>query len=127
VCFVDAYNGWAVGDSGLILRTRTGGVVTSIEKEGQEREQPVMYALFQNYPNPFNPTTTIIYELPKQSQVTVRLYDILGREVAMLVNEVKEPGRHTMQLDASNLASGVYLYRMQAGSFVNVKKLIVLK
>ena len=83
--------------------------------------------LFQNYPNPFNPTTVIRYELPQASEVKLVVYDVLGREVAVLVNERKLPGRYTVKFDATGVASGVYFYRLQAGSFVEVRKLVVLK
>ena len=89
---------------------------------------PTGYTLFQNYPNPFNPKTTIEYEVPEKSFVTIKIYDILGREVQTLVNnEEKVRWRYKIQFDASTLASGVYFYRIQAGSFVNTKKMMVLK
>ena len=92
------------------------------------------YALEQNYPNPFNPGTTIRYQLPKDGLVTLKIYDILGSEIATLVNEEKIAGKYEVNFDASNLASGVYVYRiaihsgkLQAGEFVNSKKMILLK
>ena len=88
---------------------------------------PVRFALRQNYPNPFNPTTVVSYELPQASEVKLVVYDVLGREVAVLVNERKLPGRYTVKFDATGVASGVYFYRLQAGSFVEVRKLVVLK
>jgi hypothetical protein len=80
------------------------------------------YRLEQNYPNPFNPTTNITYVLPKAENVSLKVYDVLGREVATLVNEVKPAGAYTVPFNASNLASGVYFYKLQAGSFVQTKK-----
>ncbi len=88
---------------------------------------PNVYNLAQNYPNPFNPTTTIQYSIPQGSNVTLKVYDILGNEVAALVNEEKERGVYTVNFDASHLASGMYLYRLQAGSFVETKKMILIK
>jgi len=88
---------------------------------------PSHFALEQNYPNPFNPNTTILYELPKVSQVTLSVYDLLGREVAVLVNEMKLPGNYEVRFDASGLVSGVYLYRLNAGSFVQTRKMVVVK
>ncbi len=85
------------------------------------------YALSQNYPNPFNPGTTISYALPKASHVTLALYNALGQLVSTLVNRSEEPGLHEVKVDGSGLASGVYIYRIQAGSFVQSKKLILLK
>jgi hypothetical protein len=88
---------------------------------------PTNLALFQNYPNPFNPSTTINYELPKSSEVRLSVFDILGREVSVLVNERREAGVHEVKFDSSNLASGVYFYRLQAGNFVQSKKLVIVK
>jgi hypothetical protein len=85
------------------------------------------YSLTQNYPNPFNPSTVISYQLPAGSFVTLKVYDILGREVATLVNEVKPPGTYTVRFDASGLASGVYVYRLTAGDFVQTCKMLVIK
>jgi hypothetical protein len=89
---------------------------------------PTGYTLFQNYPNPFNPKTNIEYEVPEKSLVTIKIYDILGREVQTLVNkEEKVRWRYKVVFDASTLASGVYFYRLQAGSFTETKKMILLK
>jgi hypothetical protein len=107
--------------------------------------QPVAYALEQNYPNPFNPTTNIQFTIVlaqggsasakktadgsggNRQLTSVKVYDVLGREVATLVNEVKEPGTYTVKLDASALASGVYFYRLQAGQYVECRKMVVMK
>lgn len=83
--------------------------------------------LFENYPNPFNPTTTIRYQLPTPGQVTLKVYDVLGREVATLVNEVKQPGTYTEQWDAGAVASGVYFYQLNVGNHVSTRKMFVLK
>jgi hypothetical protein len=85
------------------------------------------YALFQNYPNPFNPTTTINYQLPQTGNVTLKIYDILGREVATLVNEQKNQGRYSVNFDASSLASGVYIYRIKVNDYVCSKKMLMIK
>ncbi|RPH37627.1 T9SS C-terminal target domain-containing protein [bacterium] len=89
--------------------------------------RPVSFALEQNYPNPVNPSTAINYRLPVTAQVKLVVYDLLGREVAVLVDDQKAPGTHQVEWKASGLASGVYLYRMQAGNFVEAKRLVVLK
>jgi len=89
--------------------------------------RPKEFVLQQNYPNPFNPTTVINYVVPQTSPVSIKLYDLTGQEVAVLVNEVKESGTYRVTLDAKNLASGVYIYRMIAGDFTSVKKMNVLK
>jgi hypothetical protein len=96
---------------------------------GVEDEDNVVlsYELAQNYPNPFNPVTQIQYSLEQSSNVTLRVFDILGREVATLINENQNAGRHVVNFDASNFASGIYLYRLEAGSFVQVKKMILMK
>jgi|GEM_PF-1528520 len=90
---------------------------------------PSKYQIFQNYPNPFNPTTIINYSVPKTSLVTIKLYDVLGREIETLVNEEKKPGSYSVQLSAvsSQLSSGVYFYKMEAGGFSETKKLILMK
>ncbi len=88
---------------------------------------PKSYSLSQNFPNPFNPTTVIGYELPVNSQVNLKIYDVLGREVQTLVNEREDAGGHSAHFNASNLPSGVYFYRLQAGSFGMVKKMVLLR
>lgn len=89
--------------------------------------KPIEYSLNQNYPNPFNPTTTISYSIPEKSFVTVRVYNMLGNEVASLVNAQIEAGQHNVKFDASGLGSGVYFYTLKAGSFSATKKLMLLK
>ena len=88
---------------------------------------PKEFALFDNYPNPFNPTTTIEYAIPKASFVVLKIYDIIGEEVASLVNEQKPGGNYSVKFDASNLSSGIYFYRITSGNFMATKKLILLK
>jgi hypothetical protein len=88
---------------------------------------PLVYALEQNYPNPFNPLTKIEFSIPANSDVTLKIYSILGQEVATLVNESLKIGRHAVSFDASKYASGVYLYRITAGQFVSTKKMLLLK
>ena len=88
---------------------------------------PTTFALYQNYPNPFNPVTTIRYQLPKESKVVIKIYDMLGSEVMELLNEQKELGIYEVDFNASNLSSGIYLYKLQAGDFVESKKMILLK
>jgi len=81
----------------------------------------------QNYPNPFNPSTKISYQIPTKNLVTLKVYDILGREVATLVNAQQNAGQYVATFDGSRLASGVYFYRIQAGTYINTKKLLLLK
>ena len=85
------------------------------------------YNLFQNYPNPFNPATIISYSIPETDLVTLKVYDVLGNEVATLVSENKPVGSYEIEFDGSELTSGVYFYRLQAGSFIETKKMILMK
>jgi hypothetical protein len=93
----------------------------------EETNSPGRFVLLQNYPNPFNPSTTIKYELPRASQVTLTVYDILGREVSVLVNEKKGVGVHEVKFDGSGLSSGVYFYRLRDGDFIQTRKLLLLR
>ncbi len=83
--------------------------------------------MIQNFPNPFNPSTTIYYSIPELSFVTLKVYDVLGNEIVTLVNEEKSIGTHTIEFDATALPSGIYFYRIQAGSFVETKKMVLMK
>ena len=103
---------------------RVYGLPVSVD---DEKIIPVSYLLYQNYPNPFNPVTTISYTIPAQTNVEIKVFDILGREVKTLVNEFKTTGFHKIEFDASSLASGVYLYRIKTDDFISVKKMILMK
>ena len=92
-----------------------------------EIEIPKEYTLFNNYPNPFNPITTINYQLPKSGSVTLKIFDILGKEVKTLVNEQKEMGKYTVQFDASSLASGMYVYQLRVNDYTSTKKMLLVK
>lgn len=98
-------------------------LITSI----QDLSAPGGYYLAQNYPNPFNPSTVINYNVVSAGQVTLKLYNIVGKEIASLVNEYKEPGNYYYEFNGKNLTSGVYLYKFQSGNFVSVKKMILMK
>lgn len=115
-----------IGNNGTIDDTLYINNTVDVEDRGSLLS-PDSYNLTQNYPNPFNPVTTIQYSIPQRSNVTLKVYDIIGNEVATLVNEEKERGVFSVRFDASNLASGIYFYRLQAGSFVETKKMILLK
>ncbi len=88
---------------------------------------PVSYSLSQNYPNPFNPSTKITYSIATAGMVSLKIYDILGREITTLVNEEKPVGKFEVNFNANHLASGVYFYQIKAGSFIQSKKMILLK
>jgi hypothetical protein len=91
---------------------------------------PANFSLSQNYPNPFNSTTIIEYQVPNagtQNFVSIRVYDLLGREIAILANELKPAGSYIIQWNASFLPSGIYFYRLSAGKFTETKKLVLLK
>jgi hypothetical protein len=99
-------------------------LVTDVDKPN---EMPTLFSLAQNYPNPFNPVTTISYELPVNSYVTLILTDVLGREVTRLVDDPQEAGYKSVTIDASSLASGIYLYRIIAGKFTATKRMLLIK
>ena len=88
---------------------------------------PDLYCLYQNYPNPFNPSSTIRYSIQKAGYVTIKVYDILGREIAILVNEFKPSGEYEIHLNGANLSSGIYYYQMRSGDFVDAKKFMLMK
>jgi hypothetical protein len=98
-----------------------------VSVDDEDFVMPTTYSLSQNYPNPFNPVTTIQFSLPENCNIRLVLYDILGREVKEIVKGEYEPGYHKVVLDASNLASGVYFYRLEAGKFANSRKLMIMK
>lgn len=104
---------------------KTGAaLISSISKN---KEFPTENILNQNYPNPFNPSTTISYSLPKVGFVQLKVYDLLGREVAILVNKEQVKGNYKINFDASHLTSGIYFYKLQTGNFIETKKLILLR
>ena len=88
---------------------------------------PAKFILNQNYPKPFNPTTNIKYSITKSGLVTLKIYNVLGQEVATLVNQDQRPGNYVVDFNASNLASGVYMYRLESGNYSLTKKMVLLK
>jgi hypothetical protein len=110
--------------SNIFLVTGCGGLIT---ETGNTSNIPGNYSLKQNYPNPFNPVTKIDYALPKNGFVTLKVYDMLGREVVSLVNETKAAGNYSVDFNASSLTSGVYFYRLEVNSFVDTKKMMLVK
>ncbi|HEY7752045.1 MAG TPA: YCF48-related protein [Ignavibacteriaceae bacterium] len=120
--FLDPLTGYAVGDSGIILKLDP--LAVTVEQEISSVRE---FELFQNYPNPFNPTTNIGFRISDFGFVSLTIYDVLGREVAALVNEEKQPGNYETVFDASGHSAGIYFYRLKAGSFVQTKKMVYLK
>ncbi len=102
-----------------------GGTVTGDIEEVET--VPTEFALYQNYPNPFNPSTLIKYEVPEKSFVSIRVYDLLGEELATLVNEEKSAGSYDVNFDAGQLSSGFYIYTIKAGNFTSTKKMMLMK
>lgn len=128
ISFTNANTGNVVGDGGIILRTTTGGTVTSVKgRQNSKVQLSEQFALEQNYPNPFNPSTTISFNLSTKSFVKLKIFDIIGREVATLINGEMSAGNHSQQWNAMNMSTGVYFYQLQAGSFSETKKLIIIK
>ncbi|HUI30080.1 MAG TPA: T9SS type A sorting domain-containing protein [Candidatus Acidoferrales bacterium] len=125
-CSVNCGKYVLVGTLGGILRRQMSQVYTAVDSKSAV-EIPKDYSLEQNYPNPFNPSTTITYKLPVASPVTMKLYDALGRLVGTLVDERQNAGDHSVKFDGSNLPSGVYFCRLEAGVFHDTKKLLLLK
>ena len=126
----------AIAGTNLVAGTGSGvwsrplsEMVTSVQR--QSTHLPTQFSLDQNYPNPFNPATTMSFVISHQSFVTLKVYDMLGEQVATLVNEVKQPGEYTVRWNAASatggLPSGVYFYRLQAGSFTETKKLLLIR
>lgn len=111
-------------EAGVVYTFTINSTLTAI---GDETGLPQEYSLGQNYPNPFNPATMIRYDVKETGHVSLKIYDMIGNEVATLVNETKQAGRYDVSFDASGLASGVYLYKMQAGSFTMTRKLVLMK
>jgi hypothetical protein len=113
--------GWAVGAGGTILGMGLVGI------SGNNNEVPHEYNLMQNYPNPFNPVTNISFSIPKAGHVELKIYDVLGREAATIVNEFKQAGNYTVNFNASSFSSGVYFYTIKSGDFTGTKKMVLVK
>lgn len=123
--YVNVWRYSGTAGSYSILASRSS--VVSVENEPAVNGIPTEFALEQNYPNPFNPSTTIRYALPTNEYVRLAVYNTLGQEVAVLVNGEQKAGEHTIPFDGANLNSGVYLYRLQANSFVSIRRMVLVK
>ncbi|MBK7631131.1 MAG: family 10 glycosylhydrolase [Ignavibacteriales bacterium] len=122
---------YLVADAVMIMINRKLSpevVVTNVEEEKENNvSQPTEFRLEQNYPNPFNPSTSINYSISSRQFVTLKVYDILGKEVAILVNEEKPAGNYVVEFNATNFTSGVYFYQLKSGSFIQTKKMVLLR
>jgi hypothetical protein len=107
--------------------SEVGTFIVNITSVDEGNELPVEFSLKQNFPNPFNPVTNIKYSIKERSQVGLVLYDILGREIKVLINEEQDAGHYNIEFNAGNLASGIYLYKLKAGDFVETKKMVLMK
>jgi hypothetical protein len=107
----------------IVLKTAT----TAIGIISNEKQVPQDFKLYQNYPNPFNPVTRISYDIPKRGMVSLKIYNVIGQIIMQAVNEVKEAGSYTYEFDALNLPSGVYYYEIRSGSFLDTRKMVVIK
>ncbi|MGE5430827.1 MAG: T9SS type A sorting domain-containing protein [Syntrophomonadaceae bacterium] len=117
-----------VNDMDYYLLSSGHDKVQKPEQEIVESEiAPVEYALSQNFPNPFNPSTVINYQIPKASKVTLKVYDMLGKEVATLIDGYKEMGSYSVQFNASSLPSGIYIYEIRTNEFIKSGKMMLLK
>ena len=131
IVFTDENHGWLLGrepggSNDHLYYTKNGGMGGFVNVD-DENEIPQKIYLSQNYPNPFNPTTTIKYQIPERSFVTIKVYDVLGNEIETLVNEEKPIGTYELTWYADNLPSAIYFYRLQAGDFIQTKKMILLR
>ena len=129
--FADQNNGWLLGKSNLnhyIYRTNNGGQggIVSVENNG-ENHFANEFVLEQNYPNPFNPTTNIKFQIAISGFVSLKVYSILGSEIATLVNEEKLAGNYEIEFSATDLPSGIYFYQLQTGEFIQTMKMVYLK
>ncbi len=123
---IDKYgNKWIGTISGGLAVYKENGIVTSNQEPAFSK--PSEFHLFQNFPNPFNPATTIQFSVPEKDYVTIKVFDIMGREVTTLVNEYKASGEYKVEFNASDLPSGIYFYKLQSGDFISSRKLILLK
>jgi hypothetical protein len=120
-------NKWIGTYGGGLAVYREGGVILPVEVKNESNEIPTKFSLYQNYPNPFNPSTTIEFYIPERTNVKLVIYDILGREIETLIDKELEPGKYKINFTATNLPSGVYFYRLQAGNFIEQKKMILIK
>lgn len=122
-----AYTGFTSGTNQTSRANTCFVINTQMSASQNSNIIPNTYSLSQNYPNPFNPVTRISFDIPKQGMVTMKVFDLLGREIKTLVNDIKAPGRYSVDFDGTELSSGVYFYRIESNSFTDVKRMILIK
>jgi hypothetical protein len=131
--FINVWTGYVCGDSGVVLKTTNGGLTFV---NNYSNNIPETFSLSQNFPNPFNPSTKIKFDIPPlnlplsggdRDGVILIVYDILGREVATLVNQKLTPGTYEINWDAANFPSGIYFYSLLSGDFTETKKMVLVK
>jgi photosystem II stability/assembly factor-like uncharacterized protein len=122
IYFINANSGWAVGQNGVVI-----GIGVPVKVEPQVSEIPREFKLYQNYPNPFNPVTTIKFQVSRYSHVKLTVYDILGKEIEVLVNKDLNAGNYSIEWKADNFPSGIYFYKMKAYNFSETKKILLIK
>ncbi|HSL88321.1 MAG TPA: T9SS type A sorting domain-containing protein [Ignavibacteriaceae bacterium] len=111
-------------NDGWVTYSIVDSIVTNVDNQ---QSLPTQFILYQNYPNPFNPATVISYQLPVNGNVTLKVYDLLGKEVAVLVDEYKPAGKYEVEFDASQISSGVYDYKLTAGDFTQTNKMVLIR
>jgi hypothetical protein len=134
VCFNSdstGFNMWYTGAEAAAFAGNIGYATAPIDPVGidndEKNNKPDNFVLYQNFPNPFNPSTTIQYTISETGLVSLRIYNLLGEDVATLVNEEKPAGNHEVEFNAASLSSGLYFYKLQSGSFIEIKKMILMK
>jgi photosystem II stability/assembly factor-like uncharacterized protein len=121
VHFTSSTNGYVVGNGKTLIKF---GELTSVENE---EELPTEFSLSQNYPNPFNNTSIIRYSIPQSSNVVIKVFDVLGNEIETLVNKEKPAGKYEVEFNGTGLTSGIYFYKLRTGSFIQTRKMILIK
>jgi photosystem II stability/assembly factor-like uncharacterized protein len=125
--FIDKNIGWGVGSSGIIKTINGGNIVSAVDEYENYNNIPEAFYLYQNYPNPFNPSTIISYQIFKEDFISLKVYDIIGREITSLFNGYQQKGHYIITFDALTLASGIYFYRLTSNGLSITRKMILLR
>ena len=123
--FTNGNTGYACGSRGTIIKTRTGGTTNIVNQISAL--MPENFLLRQNFPNPFNPVTHMQFGIPKSGFVSLKVFDMLGREIKTLINEIKPAGSYEVLFDGTDLASGVYFYKIESVDFTATKKMVLIR